>query len=351
VQQTLRFFNRYAGQVYPSASTNAFIALHEGLDSSDTVKFPEATYGSANKGNEARYEAICSDPVYAARGAKMGDTFAATKGQVYQRSSQTNFNDAGWEIWPGNYSRFISQIDPDNTSIGLFRIGGPIQTNSPIYCRFARSFENTSGKNAMYFDCHDDLFADTAEQVSLSVIYYDSVSNSTWDLRYDAGTNGFLTALSVTGTGDATWKAVSTTLTNAVMQNNGPNSADFALINTDALDDIFHMIEVQRSARTLAATNSTLFYADFSDSQLNTNIFDKAAPVPDPYGGLDNLNAGTVIGSWSAAELEESSIYTNESANQMLFAGTGAYELQANHRLRPCRATRLPALAFRQQPG
>jgi hypothetical protein len=177
----------------------------------------------------------------------MEDTFAATKGQVYQRRSQTGYNDAGWEIWPGNYSRFITQIDPDGTSIGLFRIGGPITTTSPIYSRFARSFENASGKNAMYFDCHDELFSDTPEQVELSVIYYDSVANSTWELQYDAGSNGFATALSVTNLGDSTWKTVAATVTNAVMQNNGPNGSDFALINTDALDDIFHMVEVQRS--------------------------------------------------------------------------------------------------------
>jgi hypothetical protein len=51
------------------------------------------------------------------------------------------------------------------------------------------------------------------------------------------------TALSVTNTGDATWKTVSVTVTNSVLQNNGPNGSDFALVNTDGADDIFHMIE------------------------------------------------------------------------------------------------------------
>jgi hypothetical protein len=332
VQETFRFFNRYAGQIDPAASTNAFIALHEGLNAADTVKFPVERYGAANKSNVARYVAICNDPVYAARGARMDHPEAATWGQVAQRSTQTNYNDSGWEIWPGNYSRFITQIDPDDTSIGLFRIDGPLQTNSPIYSRFARSFESANGKNAMYFKFHERLFADPAEWTDVSVIYYDAVANSTWQLKYDAGTNGFATALSVTCTGSRNWKTVSTTLTDAVMAGNGPNGADVALINTDGLDDIFHMIKVQRSARSPAPDPSpgpTLFFADFSDSRLNTNEFINGTPVPDPYGGLDNLNAGTTIGSWAAVALEESSVYANGNMNPVLFAGTGGYDLHA----------------------
>ena len=245
IQQTFRFFNKYAGQIYPATSTRAFIALHEGLDVSDTVKFSEDTYGNANKRNQARYEAICNDPVYAVRGAQMEDLTAVTKGQVYQRDRQTGYNDAGWEIWPTNYSRFITQIDPDNESIGMFRIGGTIDTHSPIYSRFARAFENSSGKNAMYFKLEDGFFSSPANDVKVSVIYYDNVNGSTWQLKYDAGTENFKTAYTITCTGSDTWKTKTVTLTNAVMLHNGPNGADFALVNTDELDDIFHMIEIE----------------------------------------------------------------------------------------------------------
>jgi len=247
IQETFRFFNKYAGQIYPADSTNAFIALHEGLDSSDSVKFPEATYGNASKSNQARYEAICNDPVYAARGAQMEDLYAATRGQVYQRSNQTGYNDAGWEIWPGNYSRFITQIAPDNESIGLFRIGGNIDANSPIYSRFARAFENSSGKNAMYFKLEDGFFNWPAGVVTIKVIYYDDINGSTWDLKYDAGAGNFKTAYTVTCTGSDTWETKTVTVTDAVMLHNGPNGADFALVNSDGQDDIFHMIEIARN--------------------------------------------------------------------------------------------------------
>jgi hypothetical protein len=246
IQETFRFFNKYAGQIYPATSTKAFIALHEGLDSADTVKFPEAKYGKASKNNQARYETICNDPVYAARGARMDDTFSATKGQVYQRDKQTGYNDAGWDIWPGNYSRFITQIDPEKDSISLFKIGGNLDEHSPIYSRFARSFKNRRGNNAMYFKLQEDFFSPTVKQVNISVIYYDDIKGSTWQFKYDAGTDNFKTAFTVTCTGSDTWKTKRFTVTDAVMQNNGPHGSDFALVNGDNINDIFHMIEIEK---------------------------------------------------------------------------------------------------------
>ncbi|MFN0187720.1 MAG: T9SS C-terminal target domain-containing protein, partial [Bacteroidia bacterium] len=140
-RETFRMFNRYAQQVYPATATTAFSIFHEGLNSADRVKFPESIYGNSNMDNQARYLAICNDPKYSNRGARMDDVFAATKGQVYQRASQTGLNDAGWNIAEGNIERFFTQINPDATSIGLFRVRGAITSTSSKYDRFARSFE------------------------------------------------------------------------------------------------------------------------------------------------------------------------------------------------------------------
>ncbi|MFC2080015.1 T9SS C-terminal target domain-containing protein [Bacteroidota bacterium] len=246
VQNSFRFFNKYADQIYPESSTRAFIALHEGLDASDTQKFPEKIYGPANSNNEERYIAICNDPVYVNRGAKMDDPFSATKGQVYQRSMQKGYNDAGWDIWPGNYSRFITQIDPDNTSIGLFRIDGPINKESPIYSRFARSFENSTGKNTMYFQLDEDFNNVSPQTITFKVTYYDKEKGSAWDFKYDAGKGNFKTAKTITCEGDKTWKTISITVKDAVLNQNGPKECDFALVNNDKKDDIFHMIEVEK---------------------------------------------------------------------------------------------------------
>lgn len=283
IQQTFRFFNKYANQIYPSSSTRAFIALHEGLNSADTDKFPESIYGNASMSNVARYEAICNDSVYASRGAKMDDLEAAVQGQVYQRKSQTGYNDAGWEIWPTNYSRFITQVDPDNESIGLFRIGGTIDANSPIYSRFARSFENSTGRNAMYFKLHNDFFTSPADTVTMTVIYYDNHPDSKWELKYDAGDGNFKTAYSVTCTGSKTWKTKTVIVTDAMMLHNGPNGSDFALINSDSLDDIFHMIEIEKGGNPEptsvgeANTNKIHTYA------LNQNY-------PNPFNPVTQIN-------------------------------------------------------------
>ncbi len=246
VQNSLRFFNKYADQIYPESSSRAFIALHEGLDASDTEKFPESKYGEATIDNQSRYSAICNDPVYASRGARMDDLYAAAKGQVYQRRSQTGYNDAGWEIWPGNYARFITQIDPDKTSVGLFRIDGPITEDSPVYSRFARSFENSSGKNAMYFQLQDDLIQKRPDTVIFRVIYFDREKGSEWEFQYDAGENNLKTGKKVTCTGDHTWKTIKISVTDAVLNHNGPHGSDFALLNSDQKDDVFHMIEFEK---------------------------------------------------------------------------------------------------------
>ncbi|MCP4257068.1 MAG: hypothetical protein GY774_06020 [Planctomycetes bacterium] len=46
-----------------------------------------------------------------------------------------------------------------------------------------------------------------------------------------------------------TWKTKTITVTDAVMAGNGPNGCDFALCNSDGLDDVFHMIEIERPLR------------------------------------------------------------------------------------------------------
>ncbi|MCK4919503.1 MAG: T9SS type A sorting domain-containing protein, partial [Bacteroidales bacterium] len=234
------------------------------------------------------------------RGARMDDLYSATKGQVYQRSYQTGYNDAGWEIWPGNYSRFITQIDPENTSIGLFRIGGSITPDSPIYNRFARSFENSSGKNAMYFQLHEDLFDSTPETVTFIVTYLDKTNGSGWSLKYDAGDSELKEAYTITCNGSGTWKTQTVTVTDAVLNRNGPQEADFALINTDGKDDIFHMIQVEKGVASPIYKKSddaflqSISWPDIPDSLKSEEWNDLIIPgfkpevfsytIPLPYG-------------------------------------------------------------------
>jgi hypothetical protein len=248
--EAARFFDKYAGQTHSATATGAFCALREGLDAADTDKFPEARFGAAQRNNRERYIAICQ--AYASRGAKMDDPDHVLAGQMVQRFDQKGFNDAGWQIFRGNYERFLHQIDPDRTSAGWWRVGGALTSSTPIYARFARGFDHSAGKDAMYFDVQDSFFSGKplgAEYpVSVRVVYYDG-GKGAWALQYDAAGNPRKTACTVAQTGSGTWKEQTVTLQDAWFGNRGPRGADLVLVNTGAEATLFHMIELTRAPR------------------------------------------------------------------------------------------------------
>ncbi len=236
------FFNRYAGQIHPKTATDAFCALHKGLDAADTNAYPESKFGAASRDNTARMHKICD--AFARYGAQVRDE-GLLASQDY--GSAKDFNDVGWDIWPDNYGRFLYQIDTDATSIPLWEIGGPITKTSPIYSRFARSFEHASGKDAMYFKLHDGFSQGSEPKVmTITVVWYDLTAGSTWKLDYDVGQTGMKTALTVTGKGDKQWHHETVTVEDAVLRHGGIKGSDLALVNTDAKDDIISLIEVHR---------------------------------------------------------------------------------------------------------
>ena len=278
IVSTAHFFNTWAAELDPSTARGGFCIFHEGLASEDTIKFPTATYGSpATKANTARYTAICA--AYASQGAKMDDLNAATLGQVAQRKVQAGFNDAGWEIWPGNYERFITQISPDSTSKGLWRVNGNLTANSHPYDRFARGFDSATSRNTMYFDINDNLLQTVGQPVRLSVDYLDRGTGQ-FRMRYQA-VGSIKTAFTVTKTNSNTWKTASVTVTDWAFGNSGPNGADLILVNVDSDDDIFHKLEVTKlahvqigtvgmgtvSGRTDATTYSPVVGDEFAESQ------------------------------------------------------------------------------------
>ncbi|MGL5318086.1 MAG: hypothetical protein ACRC9Q_05265 [Bacteroidales bacterium] len=245
IQEVFRFFNKYAGQIYPSIATSAYVIFHEGLNSANTVKFPEEVYGKARLTNMERYLSICNDPKYKSRGAQMDDPPMATVGQVRQRDEQKGYNDAGWDIEDGNYERWINQIAPEETSVALFRVRGPIGTYSSKYDRFARSFESASGKQSMYFKFDDEMFAEsTPKTLTFTVTWLDKTAGSTWEFVYMAQDGQQRSAKKVTGIGDNVWKKELITISNPAVRGQGEKGSDFMLVNSDDLDDIFHGIEV-----------------------------------------------------------------------------------------------------------
>lgn len=273
--EIFKMYNRYAQQVYPATATTAFSVFHEGLNSADKVKFPESIYGNASKTNLSRYQNICNDPKYANRGARIDDPIAVVKGQVFQREDQNFYNDAGWEICEGNIERFMTQINPDATSIGLFRVRGPITATSSKYDRFARSFENSTGKNTMYFKFDSEVFTNPfPKSLTFKIIWLDKTARSTWAFKYRNSVG--LQSIPFTGTGTNEWRTETITISDAIINQGGTLLSDFMLVNTDTMDDIFNGIEVGIERTTLSVSNNTMqpndFVAYFKQNQFNATI-------------------------------------------------------------------------------
>lgn len=237
-------FNRYANQVHPETADYAFCALRRGLDASDTLSFPESTYGEATKSNTKRYVEIVND--FKSYGAQMGDPEKATGGGMINRKRQ-DYNDAGWKILTGNYRRHFTQIEPEETSAAWWSV------DKSIYGRFARGFEPASQKDSMFFDLDDRFYGEQFLQgqgtVKVKITYRDGDPGS-WKLLYDAADGTIKTAIDKTnkGTGNA-WKTVTVVLDDAYLGNRGPRRADFILVNTGGTNCRFHMIEIERNGK------------------------------------------------------------------------------------------------------
>ena len=211
-------------------------------DSADTVRFPEEKYGKAAQRNAERVNKIEAE--FNKYGAKVGDLHAATSltGSNYLYEAKA-MNDVGFGLIARNYSRFITQIDANETSVGLWRVG---PTNQP-YGRYARGFENSSGRNRMYFDLDDNFLSTKAkESITLKIIYLDKGSGN-FSVRYDASSDPDKTAVTITKANSGGWVSKTITIADGAFANKGPRNSDFSLVNEDNEDDVFHMIEIIKS--------------------------------------------------------------------------------------------------------
>ncbi len=167
----LSFFNKYAGLQDPAVSPRAFCALRDGLDASDFDRFPAAEFGGkvGRKRDVERYVRIAE--AFSKRGARMDDPQKAIGGGMVNRKRDGS-NDVGWGILPGNYSRFLTQLDPGSGDVGFWNI------DESIYGRFARGFDHKSGKTQMRFELDKAFQADT---IVINVTYLDR-GRGVWSL-------------------------------------------------------------------------------------------------------------------------------------------------------------------------
>ena len=218
------FFNKYAGHKNPAIAPAAFCALRDGLDASDFNRFPAAEFGGkpGQKKEVDRYLRITK--AYASYGALMADPEKAIGGGMINRKS-SGPNDVGWDILSGNYSRFLTQIDPGSGDVGRWNI------DESIYGRFGRAFEHQSGKKQLRFQL-DPSFA--AKEVKVSVTYLDQ-GTGIWSI----GLPGKEGATRIQNTHSREWRTQVVPLSGVTE----------LVLNYESGDNtLFHLIEVERAA-------------------------------------------------------------------------------------------------------
>ena len=165
-----------------------------------------------------------------------------------QNRSAKAMNDVGWNIWTGNYNRYLYQYDPDSTSQGYWRVGPKDQP----YGRFARGFDTENGKNKMFFKIDDNLFSGkplkAAFPVEVRIVWFDK-GNATWSLLYDAVDDKEKHALLVKKKNTGKWKESTVLLKDACFAHRCEHKTDIILENIGNEDTLFHMIEVIKKCK------------------------------------------------------------------------------------------------------
>src|SRR6478735_5170749 len=242
------FFNKYAGQKVAGTATNALCALKDALDASDSERFPASQYGTTDRYNTARYSNIYNS--FSPYGAKLEDISVAT-GSEYAGLSASGTNDVGWHLLPGNYERFLHQINPNATSAGFWNIDD--EHKDVMYGRFGRGFDIANNKNALYFDVEDNFFRNkplnSAYPITIEITYYDDGKGS-WQLYYDAKSTSNKLAATVTCTNSGTWKKRTITLSDAYFANRSTKGADFYIKNAGNENVIFSTVELSRKEQS-----------------------------------------------------------------------------------------------------
>ncbi|HRH47805.1 MAG TPA: T9SS type A sorting domain-containing protein [Panacibacter sp.] len=245
-------FNKYAGQKNATTATNAMCALKDALDASDAVRFPAGTYGTVSRTNTLRYINIANK--YLLYGAKLEDVNTATMLET-DNLDATGTNDVGWNIFPGNYERWINQIDANTTSAGYWNVAAIAEPNS-MHGRFARGFDLTNGKNALYFDVASAFLRyaplNGAYPVTIDITYLDNGTGS-FRLYYDSKTGGTdKSSTQVTCTNTGKWKKLSVTLNDAYFGNRATRASDFYIKSTNSQNVIFSLVELSRPDTSLS---------------------------------------------------------------------------------------------------
>lgn len=236
-QDAINFFNKYAGHHNPATAPAAFCALRKGLDASDTIRYPIEIYGTAEKKNIDRYLNIAK--AHSKQGAFQGDPEKAIGGGMINRKRQ-DYNDVGWGIHDGNYERFLTQIDPEETSTGWWHKG----PEKNIYSRFARSIKKVDDEGGIFFDL-DDAFVTGSGKLEIRIVWLDD-GNAEWTLNYDSKSDPQKEAFSIINGDSGEWKEITIILDDVIFENRGQRQSDLSIQSSGEDDAVFHLLELTK---------------------------------------------------------------------------------------------------------
>lgn len=244
----LHFFNKYAGQKVAPLATNALCVLKDALDASDGTRFPESVYGTLDRYNVSRYVNIYNS--YTDYGAKLEDKSVIT-GDDYDCLEAQGTNDVGWRLLPGNYERYLHQIDANLTSAGYWNVDS--ENVNAMYGRFARGFDLANRKDGLYFDLEDEFLKNAPLKsqypVTIEITYYDKGYGS-WKFFYDSKLLKNKSLFTINCTNSKTWKKKTAIIKDAYFGNRGVRGSDFYIKNAGTEDVIFSVIELSRPAQS-----------------------------------------------------------------------------------------------------
>lgn len=151
----IEFYNASAGKKNAQTANGGFSVMHFGLDAYDNYDCPE---GNPND-NSGKDRTKCIASKFSAYGAKQPNPKDAQGGPVNQLNTKyCDVNDVGWDIFTGNYEKFLYQKSPELTSQPYWRVPTTtIPGQISMYGRFSRGIQNGTSKDALYYDIDNIL--------------------------------------------------------------------------------------------------------------------------------------------------------------------------------------------------
>lgn len=266
------FFNRYAGIRRAEDGNVGFAALRDVIDLADTTRFPEADFlplvAPADKqlyDNRVAMIMNSADPPALKESRLTSLLLSGKMGQPFLNAARITkiraaFPDAGYtsitdndvdsynmdfgvDMIPGNYALFVTQQDPNGTSVGAYRQGPTDQ----MFGRFGRRFAAADGKDRLTFAVDPGLLGDHTYRVRVTVTALDE-GDGEWSLRYWNGASE-QTAKTIKNGGTGEPLAHVFDIDDLAAGAHLPNAGDLALHHEDGPDTTFFLVEVERHAR------------------------------------------------------------------------------------------------------